>query len=158
MRSRGRIAEQQQQSEVMRPKFAEDIKMFLVAVWCSQSIYFILSFLFFIFKGLIFQTEVEPEEKFFQGGLEKFWKQVSAWSLFSYSWQWQMTESLLSHSSVYDVTKCVFEVTKCVEMTNNIWTSLTNQVNNQRRMYHLLTFHNSLDSVDDFRSGCRNIS
>ncbi|XP_068704082.1 vacuolar protein sorting-associated protein 18 homolog isoform X2 [Montipora capricornis] len=27
-------------------------------------------------KGLIFQTEVEPEEKFFQGGLEKFWKQL----------------------------------------------------------------------------------
>ena len=35
-------------------------------------------FLFvFPLKGLIFQTEVEPEEKFFQGGLEKFWKQVS---------------------------------------------------------------------------------
>ena len=32
---------------------------------------------FFPLKGLIFQTEVEPEEKFFQGGLEKFWKQVS---------------------------------------------------------------------------------
>ena len=29
------------------------------------------------FQGLIFETEVEPEEKFFQGGLEKFWKQVS---------------------------------------------------------------------------------
>lgn len=28
------------------------------------------------FTGLIFQTEIEPEEKFFQGGLEKFWKQV----------------------------------------------------------------------------------
>lgn len=32
--------------------------------------------MFIILKGLIFQTEVEPEEKFFQGGLEKFWKQV----------------------------------------------------------------------------------
>lgn len=29
-----------------------------------------------LFTGLIFQTEIEPEEKFFQGGLEKFWKQV----------------------------------------------------------------------------------
>ncbi|PFX17103.1 Vacuolar protein sorting-associated protein 18-like [Stylophora pistillata] len=27
-------------------------------------------------KGLVFETEVEPEEKFFQGGLEKFWKQL----------------------------------------------------------------------------------
>ena len=30
----------------------------------------------FVFIGLIFQTEVEPEEKFFQVGLEKFCKQV----------------------------------------------------------------------------------
>ena len=29
------------------------------------------------FQGLIFETEVEPEEKLFQGGLERFWKQVS---------------------------------------------------------------------------------
>ena len=29
-----------------------------------------------LFTGLIFQTEIEPEEKFFQGGLEKFWRQV----------------------------------------------------------------------------------
>ncbi|XP_027053569.1 vacuolar protein sorting-associated protein 18 homolog [Pocillopora damicornis] len=27
-------------------------------------------------KGLVFETELEPEEKFFQGGLEKFWKQL----------------------------------------------------------------------------------
>ena len=34
----------------------------------------------------------------------------------------------------------------------------SNQVKNQRRIYHLLTFHNSLDSEDDFRSGCPNVS
>jgi len=39
--------------------------------------YNIVFLFFFPLKGLIFQTEVEPEEKFFQGGLEKFWKQVS---------------------------------------------------------------------------------
>ena len=42
--------------------------------------------------------------------------------------------------------------------TNNISTSLidqlTNQVNNQRHLYHLLTVHNLLDSKDDFCSGC----
>lgn len=49
-----------------------------LTTYCS----FIPSFLPYLFtlllslKGLIFQTEVEPEEKFFQGGLEKFWKQV----------------------------------------------------------------------------------
>ena len=29
---------------------------------------------------------------------------------------------------------------------------------NNCQIYHLLTFHNSLDSEDDFRSGCRNVS
>lgn len=42
------------------------------------------------FQGLIFETEVEPEEKFFQSGLEKFWKQVSQrnimWYLDNKSW------------------------------------------------------------------------
>ena len=41
---------------------------------------------------------------------------------------------------------------------NNISTSLTNQVNNQRHLYHPLTFHNLLDSENDFRSGFRNVS
>ena len=44
------------------------------------------------------------------------------------------------------------------QTTNNILTSLTNQVNNLRHIYHLLTFHNSLDSEDNFRSGCGNVS
>ena len=44
------------------------------------------------------------------------------------------------------------------QTTNNISTSLTNQVNSQRHIYHLPTFHFSLDSEDDFRSGCRNVS
>ena len=39
----------------------------------------------------------------------------------------------------------------------NISTSLINQVNNQRHLYHPLTFPNLLDSGDDFRSGCRNV-
>ena len=30
--------------------------------------------------------------------------------------------------------------------------------NQQRHKYHLLTIHNPLDSEDDFRSGCRNVS
>ena len=42
-----------------------------VSVACTFYIFFS------ILSGLVFETEVEPEEKFFQGGLEKFWKQVS---------------------------------------------------------------------------------
>ena len=41
-------------------------------------------------------------------------------------------------------------------MTNNMSTSLTNQVNKQGHLYHLLTFHNLLVSEDDFRSGLLN--
>ena len=35
---------------------------------------------------------------------------------------------------------------------------LTNDSNNQTYIYHQLTIHNSHDSEDDFRSGCRNVS
>ena len=42
-----------------------------VSVACTFYIFFS------ILSGLVFETELEPEEKFFQGGLEKFWKQVS---------------------------------------------------------------------------------
>lgn len=45
-------------------------------VTCSEAV--INKIHFFVgFQGLIFETEVEPEEKLFQGGLERFWKQVS---------------------------------------------------------------------------------
>ena len=49
-------------------------------------------------------------------------------------------------------------ITAYWQTTNNTSTSLTNQVNNQRHIYHLLTFYDSLDSEDDFRSGCGNVS
>ena len=45
-----------------------------------------------------------------------------------------------------------------VTPTNIISTSLTNQANNQRQLYHLLMLHNLLDSKDDFCSDCRHIS
>jgi hypothetical protein len=32
--------------------------------------------------GFLFETEIEPEEKFFQGGLERFCKQVRKWLRF----------------------------------------------------------------------------
>ena len=35
---------------------------------------------------------------------------------------------------------------------------LTNDNNNQTYIYDQLTIHNSHDSEDDFRSGCRNVS
>ena len=35
---------------------------------------------------------------------------------------------------------------------------LTDDSNNQTYIYHQLTIHNSHDSEDDFRSGCRNVS
>ena len=35
---------------------------------------------------------------------------------------------------------------------------LTNDSNKQTYLYHQLTIHNSHDSEDDFRSGCRNVS
>ena len=35
---------------------------------------------------------------------------------------------------------------------------LTNDSNNQTYIYHQLTIHNSHDSEDEFRSGCRNVS
>ena len=54
---------------------------------------------------------------------------------------------------VYCCKKCRLRT-----VTRTVVSSLTNQVNNQRHIYHLLTFHNSLDSEDDFRSGCRNVS
>ena len=41
---------------------------------------------------------------------------------------------------------------------NNIMAKLTNDSNNQTYIYHQLTIHNSHDSEDDFRSGCRNVS
>ena len=45
--------------------------------WDGFAIQMRILTILFSLQGLIFQTEVEPEEKFFQGGLEKFWKQVS---------------------------------------------------------------------------------
>ena len=45
------------------------------------------------------------------------------------------------------------------QLTINVTNSLTNHINDQSQyLYHPLTLHKSLNSDDDFRSGCQNVS
>ena len=74
----------------------------------------------------------------------------------------------MKEENVFWILQYVCEVwdTQIANRTNrlsNDWTPRNRclqlqQVNNQRHIYHLLTSHNSLDSEDDFRSGCQNVS